>query len=190
MVYLKIMMKNILYNPAFILFAAVLLLQNTEAKASAKYISPLRPLLQNSPVTVKDTDPPNDVMQVAKTVILSLNTFNIESVAELYTPNAVIADDEPPYSWNGPTAGVQWVNAVEKVCKANRLTKLKGTIQAVSGYQHAADDVYLIVSVNYTGDIPGRETITAEGRFTFVMRQINGKWLIKSQVWTPRKGPE
>jgi len=190
MAYLKIMVKNILYKLAFILSAAVILLQNAEAKASTKYISYLNPPLQIRPVTVKDTTPPADVMLVVKTAIYALNNFNIESVADLYTPNAVIADDEPPYSWNGPTAGVQWVNAVQKVCKDNKLTKLKGTIQAVSVYQHSAENVYMIVPVTYTGDLPGRESFTAEGGFTFVLRLVNGKWMIKSQVWMPRKGME
>ncbi|MDB5131990.1 MAG: hypothetical protein JWR02_1739 [Mucilaginibacter sp.] len=135
-----------------------------------------------------DTVPPADVMDVITAVVYSLNNFNIEAVANLYTPNAVIADDEPPYSWNGPTAGVQWVNAVERACKDNRLTKLKGSIESVNVFQQSSDNIYLVVPVTYTGSLPGKVHFKAGGAFTFVLRLTNGKWLIKSQAWMPRKG--
>ena len=135
-----------------------------------------------------DTNPPLEVMQVIKAVIYSTNTFSIDAVANLYTPNALVADDEPPYSWNGPTAGIQWVNAVEQVCKDNHLTKLSCVIDHINVYQHSADNVYIIVPVSYTGDLPRNEKFYAEGAFTFVLRLVNGTWMIKSQVWTPSKG--
>ncbi len=135
----------------------------------------------------RDTVPQAEVMQVVNAAINSLNSFNIDAVANLYTQNAVVADDEPPYSWNGPTAGVQWVNAVEQVCKENRLTKLKGSIGTVSVYQQSTDNVYVVVPVIYTGLLPGKAAFEANGAFAFVLRNINGKWLIKSQVWVPRR---
>jgi hypothetical protein len=134
-----------------------------------------------------DTVPPGEVMEVITKVINSLSNFNIDAVANLYTPNALIADDEPPYSWNGPTAGVQWVNAVEKVCKDNRLTKLKAFIEPINVYLQTADNVYIVVPVNYTGNLPAHARFNAKGGFAFVLRMENGKWLIKSQVWMPRK---
>ncbi len=135
-----------------------------------------------------DTVPPSDVMAVIKLVVYSTNNFNIETVADLYTPNAVVADDEPPYSWNGPTAGVQWVNAVERECKNVHLTKLKARLEAVSVYQQTAGDLYIVVPVSYTGNLPANTPFTAKGAFTFVLRMINGKWLIKSQAWMPQTG--
>jgi hypothetical protein len=135
-----------------------------------------------------DTVPPAEVMEVITRAINSLNDFNIEDVANLYTPNAVVADDEPPYSWNGPTAGVQWVNAVEQSCKDLKITKLKGYIETVTIFQQNADNVYIVVPVSYTGSLPGKGHFSAKGAFAFVLRTVNGKWMIKSQVWMPKKG--
>ncbi|TWI97152.1 ketosteroid isomerase-like protein [Mucilaginibacter frigoritolerans] len=135
-----------------------------------------------------DTTPPAEVMEVIKEAVYSLNNFDIDKVANLYTPNALVADDEPPYSWNGPTAGVQWVNAVEQVCKDNKLTKLKGSIEAINVYQQSADNVYVVVPVSYNGQLPDKQHFNSKGAFTFVLRFINGKWLIKSQVWMPKRG--
>lgn len=135
-----------------------------------------------------DTIPHADVMEVVRAAIYAANDFNVQAVANLYTPNAVVADDEPPYSWNGPTAGIQWINAVEKTVKEYKITKFKGEIEPVRVYQQTTDNVYVIVPVIYTGDLPGRTHFSSRGAFTFVLRQINDKWLIKSQVWMPEKG--
>jgi len=135
-----------------------------------------------------DTIPPAEIMEVVSKVINSLNKFNIDDVANLYTPNAVIADDEPPYSWNGPTAGIQWVNAVERACKDNQLSKLRASIEPIHVYQQTTDNVYIVVPVSFTGDLRGKPRFNVKGGFTFVLRMENGKWLIKSQVWMPRTG--
>lgn len=134
-----------------------------------------------------DSIPPSEVMDVVQIVISASYNFNIESVAGLYTPNAVVADDEPPYSWNGPTAGIQWVNAVEKACKDLHLTKLKANISPVDVFHQSSDNIYLVVPVAYTGILPGKAKYTAKGAFTFVLRLVNGKCMIKSQAWMPEK---
>src|ERR1022692_4005397 len=123
------MTKNILFISAFSLFAANLVLQSCTERKLGTNTSVKGTEINTSGASQTDNAPPDEVMEVIKTVIYSTNTFNIEAVANLYTPNAVVADDDPPYSWNGPTAGIQWVNAVEKACKDNELTKLKGTIE-------------------------------------------------------------
>jgi hypothetical protein len=134
-----------------------------------------------------DSVPPPEIIDVIQIVISATNNFNIESVAGLYTPNAVVADDEPPYSWNGPTAGIQWVNSVEKACKELRMTKFKAFIEPATIFHQSADNVYLVVPVSYTGTLPGKARYTVKGAFTFVLRLVNGKWMIKSQAWMPGK---
>jgi ketosteroid isomerase-like protein len=135
-----------------------------------------------------DTIPQPDVIAVVKIVIDAANNFNVQAVANLYTPNAVVADDEPPYSWNGLTAGIQWVNSVEKAVKDAHITKFKGRMEQVNVYQQTVENVYVIVPVTYTGDLPGHAHFSAKGAFAFVLRHIDDRWLIKSQVWMPEKG--
>lgn len=137
---------------------------------------------------MRDTVPVPDVVDVVKTVIEASSGFNGQAVANLYTPNAVVADDEAPYSWNGLTAGVQWVNSVERAVKINRITKFKARIDPVNVYQQNVENVYLIIPVTYTGDLPGHEHFQARGAFAFVLRHTDDRWLIKSQVWMPEKG--
>ena len=174
------MTKNLLLISAFSLLVAHITVQKCDANGIGRNVAMV--------ALRADTVPPAEVMEVIKSVINSTDTFNIETVANLYTPNAVVADDEPPYSWNGPTAGIQWVNAVERECRNVRLTKLTAEIEAINIYQQTDDNIYMVVPVSYTGNLPGKTRYNAKGAFTFVLRMINGKWLIKSQVWMPKKG--
>src|ERR1700761_312154 len=135
---------------------------------------------------VKDTVAPPEVMDVINTVLLSTDNFKIDAIANLYTPNAVISDDEAPFSWNGPTAGAQWVDAVERACKERHITRLKASVGTAGVCLVNADNVYIIVPVSYAGRLPDRNSFSAKGTFTFVLRLTNGKWLIKSQAWTPQ----
>src|SRR6202000_596006 len=98
-----------------------------------------------------------------------------------YTPNALVADEEPPFSWNGPTAGVQWIGAVEKTCKDLKIKKLKGKMGRINVYIRNDESIYVIVPAVYSGEIKD-QSFEEEGAFTFVFRLVNDKWLIKSQV--------
>lgn len=180
-------MRNLLLISLVFLFAPNIGMQRAVAKPTGS-VNNWRPQIESRVKFSADTTLPADVMAVITAAIYSLNNFNIDAVANLYTPNAVIADDEPPYSWNGPTAGIQWVNAVERTCKENRLTKLKGSIESVNVFQQSNDNIYVVVPVTYKGTLPGKAQFEAVGAFTFVLRLTNGKWLIKSQAWMPRKG--
>jgi len=129
----------------------------------------------------------NAILDIINTVVKASGTFDIDAVANLYTPNAVIADEEPPFSWNGPTAGVQWVSTVEKTCKDFKLKEFNGKIGQISVYLQTEESIYVVVPVSYTGEIKG-DHFEEDGAFTFVFRMVSGHWLIKSQVWMARKG--
>src|ERR1700712_10454 len=134
------MMKNILFIPAFCLFAASVAVQTSYAKNNYK-------INRNYSSTI-DSLPPADLMDIVKTVVYATDKFDIKAVADLYTPNAVVADNEPPFSWNGPTAGIQWVNAVEKTCKEYKLKGFKGQIGRVSVYLQTEESIYVVVPVD------------------------------------------
>lgn len=127
------------------------------------------------------------IFSIINTVVSASSSFDIDKVANFYTPNALVADEEPPFSWNGPTAGAQWINTVEKTCKDLKIKKLHGKIGRISVYLQDGESVYVIVPAVYSGEIKD-EPFEEEGAFTFVFRLVSGKWMIKSQVWVTRKG--
>jgi len=184
--YFEIMVKRFRILVAFGFVTAMLFIKTSPANA-IDFRSDRHAKYKSNEIPVFDTVPPPDVMAVVSVAIKAVNTFDIRAVADLYTPNAVIVDNEPPYSWNGPTAGVQWINAVEKLCQFSSITKLKGVIDPVNVYQVSADDCYIVVPVHFTYVLPGKQGFSDQGAFAFALRWVNGKWLIKSQVWMPQK---
>jgi len=128
-----------------------------------------------------------ELLAIINKVIDASGSFDLGAVGNLYTPNALVADEQPPFSWNGPTAGAQWIESIEKTCKELKIRKLKGRTGHISVYLQSDESVYVVVPATYTGDVHG-DPFEEQGAFTFVFRLVNGKWLIKSQVWMPRKG--
>jgi ketosteroid isomerase-like protein len=180
------MVKRFHFLLAFSLLTVILFFKIYPASASKVHVE-WHPKFDSKSRKVADTIPPSDVMDVVTTAIDAIKSFDITAVADLYTPNAVVADDEAPYSWNGPTAGVQWINAVQKACKDNHVSKLRGDIEPVNFYQLSADNCYIVVPVSFTGNLPGKQRFAVKGAFTFILRHENGKWLIKGQVWMQQK---
>lgn len=127
-----------------------------------------------------------EVKHIIEVVIQASSKFDIEKVANLYSPNAVVVDEEPPYSWNGQTAGVQWVYAVEKAVKDFKLSHFKASLGDIKIFQQNAEIVYLIAPVTYTGST-GADPFEERGAFTFVLRKVSDQWMIKSQAWMPER---
>ena len=116
------------------------------------------------------------LIAIINKVIEASGSFEISAVGDLYTLNATVADEEPPFSWNGPTAGAQWINAVEKTCKDLKIRKLKGRMGHVSIYLQTGESVYVIVPATYTGDIHG-DPFEESGAFTFVIGWGRHAWV-------------
>jgi hypothetical protein len=135
--------------------------------------------------TIKTIKP--EVLEIVNAVLQASYTFKIEKVSEFYTPNAVISDEQQPFSWAGPLAGVQWINSVQKAVKDFKIKDFKVNVKRIKVFQQTEEIAYLVVPVEYTGTING-DPFDEEGAFSFVLRVVGDKWLIKSQAWVPKNG--
>jgi hypothetical protein len=135
--------------------------------------------------TVKKINP--EVLQTVNTVLKASYTFDIDKVTDVYAPNAVVTDEQSPYSWNGQLAGVQWVNSVQKAVKDFKIKDFLVNVKRIKIFQQTDEVAYLVVPVEYTGTVNG-DPFNEEGAFSFVFRYVSGKWLIKSQAWIPKNG--
>lgn len=167
----------------FIFFIACLLFLSMLQTANSKAIAPC---VHTKPTTDSASNR-SDVIKIINSVINASSSFDVNAVTDLYTPNAVVADEEPPFSWNGPTAGVQWISTVEKTCRDLKMKNFRAKIHDISVYLQTEESIYVVVPVDYTGQIKN-DYFDEEGAFTFIFRLVNGRWLIKSQVWVARKG--
>jgi hypothetical protein len=135
--------------------------------------------------TVKKLNP--EVLQSVNTVLKASYTFDIDKVTDMYAPNAVVTDEQQPFSWNGQLAGVQWVNSVQKAVKEFKIKDFMVIVKRIKIFRQTEEIAYLIVPVEYTGTVNG-DPFNEEGAFSFVFRIVSGKWLIKSQAWVPKNG--
>lgn len=135
--------------------------------------------------TVKKLNP--EVLQSVNTVLKASYTFDIDKVTDMYAPNAVVTDEQQPFSWNGQLAGVQWVNSVQKAVKEFKIKDFMVIVKRIKIFRQTDEIAYLIVPVEYTGTVNG-DPFNEEGAFSFVFRIVSGKWLIKSQAWVPKNG--
>ncbi len=135
--------------------------------------------------TVKKINP--EVLQTINTVLKASYTFDIDKVTDVYAPNAVVTDEQAPYSWNGQLAGVQWVNSVQKAIADYKIKDFFVNVKKIKIFQQTEEVAYLVVPVEYTGTVNG-DAFNEEGAFSFVFRYVSGKWLIKSQAWIPKNG--
>lgn len=136
--------------------------------------------------TVKKLNP--EVLQTVNTVLKASYTFDIDKVTDMYAPNAVVTDEQAPYSWNGQLAGVQWVNSVEKAVTEFKIKDFTVVVKKIKVFQQTDEVAYLVVPVEYTGLLVNGDPFNEEGAFSFVFRFVSGKWLIKSQAWVPKNG--
>lgn len=173
-------MKKLITTFCIALLLTAFMAQNNFAESRIKEHSKLASFADSAAAR-------RSVVELINRVITASTKFDINAVADLYTPNALVADEEPPFSWNGTTAGVQWIDVVEKTCKDLKIKEFKSRIGHISTYLQTDESVYVIVPVTYTGEIKG-DPFEESGAFTFVFRVVNGQWLIKSQVWLTRRG--
>src|SRR5579872_2557728 len=109
-------------------FAAALFTQSVQAKSIGSRLTCKADSTADSIATRKS------LIAIINKVIEASGSFEISVIGNLYALNATVADEEPPFSWNGPTAGAQWVNAVEKTCRDLKIRKLKGRMGHISVY--------------------------------------------------------
>jgi ketosteroid isomerase-like protein len=120
------------------------------------------------------------VLMPVQSVISALGTANVQSLRELYSPDAVVIDDVGSLRWNGTTAGSDWLSNV-----TGKWSKFGGARFADS---HLADislqpqTAYVVVYGTITSKTP------VHGSFTFTLSKASGSWKITSQTFSPLYG--
>ncbi|MDQ2839932.1 MAG: nuclear transport factor 2 family protein [Acidobacteriota bacterium] len=145
---------------------------------------PLRSFLLSVVVFVHLLVPaePPEAARVVRSAILAVNTGDLKAVANLYTPDAMIVDEDAPYVWTGSGAGGAWLQVVGKATSEAGLTGFKGELGAIHYSDSTRNAAYVVVPVTYTGLKTGKR-YREEGAFSFALQRVSGHWLIKGQSW-------
>jgi len=129
--------------------------------------------------------PPQPILKLANAVLHAADTNDSSGLAGLYTGDAVIVDENAPFTWRGTNAGAAWWSVVSTVTKRAKLTGLKAINIRISEFRQSATDAYLIEPMSIVGTLNGKP-FAESGTMTYTFHNAGGKWLIASQVWTTK----
>lgn len=132
------------------------------------------------------TAPPAPIAKLVNTVIAGTNADNASAFAGLFTDDAAVVDENPPFTWRGAGAGVAWWHVVEAVTRAAKLTHVKAANVRTGEFKQSATDAYLVQAMTVTGVAAGGKSFAEPGTMTYTFHKTGGAWLISTMVWTTK----
>ncbi len=129
--------------------------------------------------------PPAAIARIVKTVVGAEIPGSTAALAHLYTSDAVVVDEFPPFIWTGADSGRVWFVALDRVLANLKMHGLKVVAAPASEYLQTGNDAYEIVPLTLDG-MEGAKASHETGTLTFTFRRSGSTWKISSQVWTTR----
>lgn len=130
--------------------------------------------------------PANDaaVLAPVQRFIASVNADDMKAAASVFTPDATIIDEFPPFLWHGH-AVAGWSKDYGVFAKAAGMVPGKITLAAPSGLQTGAGHAYAVIPAHIALTVNGKPT-GEDGSFTFVLTDLHGHWRIAAWAWAAR----
>lgn len=128
--------------------------------------------------------PPAPILTLASSVVKASNTDDEALLARLYTGDATVVDEIPPFVWRGAGAGVAWWRAVEAFTKTKHV-RLKLVDVRISEFQRSSTAAYLIQPLTIL-ELGNGQPSSESGTMTYTFHNDGGRWLISSQVWATK----
>ncbi|MBV8490470.1 MAG: nuclear transport factor 2 family protein [Candidatus Eremiobacteraeota bacterium] len=129
--------------------------------------------------------PPPEIAALSAATIAATNADDATKFAGLYTDDAVVVDENPPFAWHGADAGAQWWHVTDAIIAKLHLKNLYATPASPSEFAQSDTDAYMIVPVTLGGSANGK-TFTESGTLTYTFHKTPAGWKISSQVWTTK----
>ncbi|MGB8964071.1 MAG: hypothetical protein WCB99_00400 [Candidatus Cybelea sp.] len=129
--------------------------------------------------------PPPPILKLANAIIHGTNTDDASSFVGLFTNDAVIIDENPPFMWRGAGAGAAWWHVVDAVTKKAKLTNLKAINVSLGEFRQSATDAYMVQAMTVSGIADGKP-FEESGTLTYTFHNAGGSWLISGMVWTTK----
>ncbi len=129
--------------------------------------------------------PPASILNLANSVIHGTNTDDASALTGLFTDDAVIVDENPPFVWRGAGAGAAWWHVVDAVTWKAKITHLKAINIRLGEFKQSTTDAYMVQAMTITGSANGKP-FAESGTLTYTFHNAGGSWLISSMVWTTK----
>ena len=98
------------------------------------------------------------------------------------TPDATIVEDIPPYRWQGPQAGSQWMAAMGENAARSGLTSIAMKLGDATRIEVDGDNAYAVYAAVLT--LSGDDLrLRSNGCLTFTLQRGETGWLINALSW-------
>lgn len=104
-------------------------------------------------------------------------------VDALFTPDAIVVDENPKFLWSGPHAASQWLADLRGMLSSMHVSKFSILASPMTQYEQSGSLAYAIVPLTIDGTA-GTKHVHEKGTLTLTFRLIHADWKISSDVWT------
>jgi ketosteroid isomerase-like protein len=143
-------------------------------------------LFLSLPAVAIADQPPSSVMAPVQTFLAITQGQSTADLDALFTPDAVVIDENDPYVWRGPHAASQWWARVKKTMDAMKVSTLHAVAGPALEYVQSGDKAYLVLPLTLSGG-SGAHAFTETGTLTFTFVGTGGDWKISTDTWTTAK---
>ena len=129
--------------------------------------------------------PPAPILRLANAAMQAANMNDASAFVGLYTNDATVVDEIPPFLWRGAGAGSAWWHAVSAFAQKMKITHIRAIDIRVGEFRETPTDAYLVEPMTVAGIANGKPFAEA-GTTTYTFHKSGGIWLISSQIWTTK----
>lgn len=130
--------------------------------------------------------PPPPIAKLVDAVIAGTNADDASAFAGLFTGDAVVVDENAPFTWRGAGAGVAWWHVVDAVTRKAKLAHVRAEHVRIGEFKGSATDAYLVQALTVTGQLAGGKSFAEPGTMTYTFHKTPAGWLISTMVWTTK----
>lgn len=123
---------------------------------------------------------------VPVSTVLSAYDGGRGSLRSIYTRDAVIIDGNAPFRWDGPNAGVTWLDSMHAEFQFWNLTGFHAVSPHVGRVEIQGAFAVVVLPVAVSGSI-GTRHYKGSGEFMFVLQKVGNAWLIRGQSWSQQR---
>ena len=124
----------------------------------------------------------HDVAGSIDRFVNAVNAGEFGAALAHFTPDATIVEDIPPYRWQGPQAGSQWLAAMGENAARSGLTGIAMKLGDATRVEVDSDNAYAVYAAVLT--LSGDDLrLQSGGCLTFTLQRGETGWLINALSW-------
>jgi ketosteroid isomerase-like protein len=124
-----------------------------------------------------------DVVGLINRFVNAVNEGDLAAALERFTPDATIVEDIPPYRWQGPQAGSQWMAAMGENAARSGIASIAMQLGEATRVEVDADNAYAVYSAVLTLSGDNGLRLQSGGCLTFTLQRAETGWLINALAW-------